>query len=491
MTVAPETAAEIRRLFFAEHWKVGTIAAQLHVHADVVRRIAGLLSTKRVPPNRQVRASSLAPYEPFLRETLAQYPRLRSTRLFDMLTARGYVGSARRVRRAVATLRPAPRAAVVVRVETLPGEQAQVDWAHVGTVRVPGGERALWAFVLVLSYSRAVWAELVLDLDVPSVRRSLLRAVQAFGGSTRQWLFDNPKTIVLARAGDAVRFQPALLELCGVLGVQPRLCGVRKPQHKGKVERAIRYLKERFFAARAIASVADGNAQLAPWLHAVCNARPHPVLRERTVADALREERARLLPLPAQLPGEAEVVPVVADRTATVRFDANRYSVPPAHADATRTLVADQDTVRVLDSATVIATHPRCWGRGQDVVDPAHREAIAIARAGAREASGRTRLCAEVPGLAALLTQWLHDGRHVGVLIRRTLALLQAHGAAVLQVAVAEMARRGTQDFGALAALCEQQRHGRGRAPAPPIELATHVAERDVVPHPLEGYDHE
>jgi hypothetical protein len=90
--------------------------------------------------------------------------------------------------------------------EPLIGEQAQVDWAHVGHIKVAGGERALWAFVMVLAWSRAMWAELVLDLTVHSVRRSIARAIQAFGGSTRQWLFDNPKTIVLERHDNAVRF---------------------------------------------------------------------------------------------------------------------------------------------------------------------------------------------------------------------------------------------------------------------------------------------
>src|SRR4029078_6445253 len=92
---------------------------------------------------------------------------------------------------------PAPRADVFLRTEPLIGEQAQVDWAYVGKLAVPGGERALWLFVMVLSYSRALWGELVLDLSVPSLCRSLLRAARAFGGTCRQWLFDNPKTVVL------------------------------------------------------------------------------------------------------------------------------------------------------------------------------------------------------------------------------------------------------------------------------------------------------
>jgi len=78
-----------------------------------------------------------------------------------------------------------------------------------------------------------------------------VRACRYFRGTARQWLFDNPKIVVLERHGDAVRFHPELLALSGQLCVAPRLCGVRKPQQKGKVERAMRYLRERFFVSAA------------------------------------------------------------------------------------------------------------------------------------------------------------------------------------------------------------------------------------------------
>jgi len=106
----------------------------------------------------------------------------------------------------VAEVRPVPRGEVYLWTERLIGEQAQVDWAHVGSLAVTGGLRPLWVFVMVLAYSRAMWAELVFDLTVESLRRSLVRAARFFEGVTRQWLFDNPKTVVLARHGDALRY---------------------------------------------------------------------------------------------------------------------------------------------------------------------------------------------------------------------------------------------------------------------------------------------
>ena len=147
MTVSTAVAAEIRRLFYAEHWKRGTIADQLGVHFDVVARVLGTFGPKAGTPRPDARV--LEPYKPFIDETLARHPRLVATRIYDMLVGRGYAGSLTTLRRYVRAERPAPRNEVYLRLETLPGEQAQVDWAHVGTIAVPGGQRPLWAFVML------------------------------------------------------------------------------------------------------------------------------------------------------------------------------------------------------------------------------------------------------------------------------------------------------------------------------------------------------
>ena len=296
MTVSAQVEAEVRRLYYAEHWKVGTIASQLEVHGDVVRRVLGLLERRGSSP--QERPRQVEPYVDFIGETLARYPKLRATRLYDMLRGRGYEGSVRTVREYVAGVRPRPTREAFLRVEPLPGEQSQVDWAYVGKVKVPGGERALWLFVQVLAWSRGMWGEFVFDMGAHSLARSLVRAAGYFGGTSRQWLFDNPKTVVLERYGDAVRFHPLLLEVAGHYRVQPRVCAVRKANQKGKVERAIRYVRERFLAGRTVHSVEQGNRELWAFLEEVAHARPHPTQPGRTVAECLAEEKQRLLPLP-------------------------------------------------------------------------------------------------------------------------------------------------------------------------------------------------
>jgi transposase len=486
VTVSCEEEVEIRRLYYAEHWKVGTIASQLAVHGEVVRRVLGLLERE---PGGAERPRLVEPYEGFIAETLKSYPRLRATRLYDMVRARGYEGSVRTLREYVAGVRPAPKKEAFLRVETLIGEQGQVDWAHVGQVPVAGGQRALWLFVQVLSWSRALWGEFVLDMGAHSLSRSLVRAAGYFGGTPRQWLFDNPKTVVLQRHGEAVRFHPQLLEVAGHYRVQPRVCGVRKANQKGKVERAIRYLRERFLEGRTVRSVEQGNRELLAFLGEVANARPHPVQPGRTVAQCLAEERARLLPLPAVPAPIDRVEPVAVDSTAFIRFDTNSYSVPAAYAHGTLTLVADDCTVRLLDGEQEVARHARCWGRRQQQEAPEHRESLLALKRQASQAKGRDRLRSALPGVDALFSRWVEAGRNVGTLTAATLRLLDTYGPQLLNEALAEVLSRGTHDPGALAAVCEQRRRAKGQPLPLELHLGSHVPDRDVTPHSLERYD--
>jgi transposase len=485
MTVARDTEIEIRRLYYAEHWRVGTIATQLGVHADVVRRVLGSMGGRRTI----ARPRLIDPFLPFVVDTLEQYPRLRASRLYDMLRARGYQGALRTLREQVRAVRPRPRREAFLRTETLRGEQGQVDWAHVGKVPVPGGERRLWLFVLELRYSRALWGELVFDLSADGLCRSLTRAAVFFRGLPRQWLFDNPKTVVLERHGASARFHPALAELCGQMHVQPRLCAVARPQHKGGVERAIRYLRDRFLAGRRIVDIEQGNRELLAFLADIAYQRPHPRQPERTVAEVLAEEQAHLLPVPDPLPATDTVKPVRVDKTAFVRLDTNAYSVPPTHAGQTLTLVCDDRVVRLLDGATEVARHARRWGLRQIIEDPSHREALLAERKRARDLKGRDRLRVQIPEIDRLLASWLDGGHVLSAQVVRLGKLLDLYGADVMAGAVDEILARGLRDPSALAVACEQRRRALRRPMLVTVTLPDHVDDREVVPHALENYD--
>ncbi len=150
--ISKETNAQIRRYFYAEHWKIGTIAHQLGVHPDTVRKA---IEAERFHSTQPLRSSIVDPYVPFLRQTLEQYPDLRATRLYLMIRDRGYSGSVVQLRRSVARLRPHNREPFL-QLHAFAGEQAQVDWAHFGHVMVGRARRALSCFVATLSSSSSI-----------------------------------------------------------------------------------------------------------------------------------------------------------------------------------------------------------------------------------------------------------------------------------------------------------------------------------------------
>ena len=126
MTIPLDLAARIERLYTVEHWRVGTIARQLHVHRDTVRRV--LREHGAAPTDVPLRPSLVDPYRTFILETLQKYPTLTARRLHDMVCERGYAGQASHFRFLVSSMRPRPPAEAYLRLRTLPGEQAQVDW---------------------------------------------------------------------------------------------------------------------------------------------------------------------------------------------------------------------------------------------------------------------------------------------------------------------------------------------------------------------------
>lgn len=487
MTVPREMEAEIRRLSHAEGWPPGTIATELSVHHEVVERV--LDAEHGAPKERPPRTSALDPYKPFILQTLEKHPRLRAKRVYHMIRKRGFDGGARTVRRYVALVRPKPRVDAYLVCERLPGEQAQIDWGKVGMLAVPGGVRVLWVFLMTLAYSRYRYAELVLDLGVETLRRSLHRAVVFFGGTPREWLFDNTKAVVIERFGDAKRLQRDLLDFAAALHVMPRLCRPRTPTDKGGVERGIRDLKEAHFAARTIVSIERGNQELLEFIEEVVCERRHPTQPTRTVREVWEEEKRRLLPLPAHMPCTDLITPVSVDKTASVRLATNRYSVPSRYAGGILTLVADDTVVRLLDGATEVARHARSQGRHQRIDDLAHRRDLVEERRAANAAPVRTHMLLEIPELHTIFERWVERGRNLGAMTARTKKLRDLYGADLLRQAVLEMCASDTHDVGALALLCEQARR-RGNLPVPlALPLPPHVVDVDVVSHDLASYD--
>src|SRR5947209_11393705 len=292
--ITPEIRAQIRRYFYVEHWKIGTIASELHVHPDAVRNA---IESERFNRTQPLRASVVDPYLGFIRQTLDQHPRLRATRIFQMIRDRGYSGSIAQLRRAVSHLRPIKREAFL-QLQMFPGEQAQVDWAHFGHVMVGRAKRALSCFVMTLSYSRALYLEFFFDQTTENFLRGHVHAFQGWNGQPRLILYDNLKSAVLERRGAQILFNPRLIELTAHYHFTARPCQVRAGNQKGRVERSIRYVRDSFWAGRSFTTLAECNRQALLWRDQIAHQRPWPGDKSRTVAQAFAEEQPRLLSLP-------------------------------------------------------------------------------------------------------------------------------------------------------------------------------------------------
>lgn len=367
-----ETRARIRHLFYAEHWKIGTIARELVLHPDTVR---DAVEADRFSKTRTPHPSVTDSYLEFIRETLQRYPRLRATRIFQMIQDRGYPGSVIQLRRVVANLRPAHKEAFLC-LHTFPGEEGQVDWAHFGEVPVGRARRRLSCFVITLSYSRGLYFEFFFDQVMESFLGGHDRAFNDWKGVPRVLLYDNLRSVVLERRGDAIHFHPRLLELCAHYHFAARPCQVGAGNQKGRVERVIRYIRESFFAARPFSTLENLNRQAMEWRDREAHRRPWPGGDHRTVAEAFAEEQPRLLPLPAHRFDSDLLIPIRSGKTIYVRFDLNDYSIPPAAVGRQLQLAASESTVRILDGSQEIARHRRSYGRRQQVLDPAHQEEL-------------------------------------------------------------------------------------------------------------------
>lgn len=487
--ISPDCEAAILRLYEVEKWPVGTIATQLGIHHDVVERV---LEQATAPAGqRQDRPSIIDPFVPFIKETFAKYPTICASRVYQMVRERGYAGGPDHFRHMVAPLRPTRPAEAYLRLKTLPGEQVQVDWGHFGTVKIGLAERALMAFVMVLSWCRMVFLKFYLDCRIANLLRGHEDAFAFFGGLPRKALYDNPKNIVLERIGDAIRFYPTFLDFTKHYRYEPRPVAVARGNQKGRVERAIRYVRTSFWPAREWHDLDDLNRQALAWCTGEAADRRCPQDQSILVRDAFVAEQPKLRPLPENTYPTEERVETVARKTPYVRFDRNDYSIPHDKVGRTVTIFANLDRVRILDGLEVIATHPRSFDAKQQIEDPAHIQALVELKRRAREHSGLDRLSRALPNAPEFLDLVARRGGNLGSVTARLLRYLDLYGAGEVEEALVEAIDRGTPHVGAVRFLLERRRRAANRPVPIGIELPDDPRVRNLTvrPHPLASYD--
>lgn len=350
---------------------ISEIARRTGRDRKTIRKIiGGTLSISPVHRKRK-QPTKLSPYEGYLKQRIGEGV-LNTRKLLHELKARGYQGGLTQVILYVQPFRTSREERAVMRFETAPGQQAQVDWGSFGNISHEGRQQRLYAFVMTLGYSRMMYLEFTTRTDVSSWLRCHQHALAYFGGVPEEMLHDNLKTAVLSRgAGGKVQWNTRYLDFALYYGFTPHPCKPYRAQTKGKVERSVGYVRQNFWVGTRYVNLADLNAQARVWLANVANIRLHGTTGVPPVS---RMSEENLHPLPGQAFDTSLVTHRRAHRDCTVHYRGNVYSVPAAHAQQMLLLRETEDGRLCLYNAeqTLIAEHRMVSGRFQRTLLAAH-----------------------------------------------------------------------------------------------------------------------
>ena len=455
--------AEIRRLSLREGWQMRKIAQELGVHRNTVKRALTMerFEPRRAPPRRK---KALDPWRDTVSELLARTPDLTLPRILQELRARGYAGSGLSVvGNLVRTIRPRKKKNAFLRIDFLPGDAAQVDWAHCGRIMVDGRERRLSAFLFVLCHSRFAYVEFTASEQLEVFLACHERAFAAAGGVPRRGIYDNLKSVVLAHIGADVRLHPRFADFAAHYGFRPVACAPYRPNEKGRVENAVKYLRGAFLAGREITDLTRLNADVRRWLAETANVRLHRTTLRQPV-ELLEQERPLLGPLPERAYDTRIVRTVKASPLCRVIFEANTYSVPPQNAGSVLVLKASEEEVHLFAGEREVARHARSHVRGADVVDPSHVRAILETKRRGDRGALVQRFLALCPEARDYLTGLARAEIAVYRHLRRLLVLWDRYGRDETAAAIVHALRH--KAFGAdyVERIVEQERRKRNQA---------------------------
>jgi transposase len=455
---------EPKRNEIVSRWRAGSsirrIARDLGLSRNTVSRVLEEIEARRTggPDNLPTRRrpSRLDPYLPIIKELLGRYPDLTAVRLLQELRQRGFTGGYTVVRQRLSELRPPKAPLPVVRFETGPGAQAQMDYAVYDLDFTGEGRRRVCLFSYILGYSRRQYLRFVECQDMTTTLREHLRAFEHLGGVAATCLYDNMKVVVTGYEDDVPVYNPRFLAFATHYGFRPVACRPRRPQTKGKVERPFSYVETSLFNGRTFSSLDHLNETTAWWLAHVVDVRE---LREtkKTPLQLHAEEQPRLVPLPAQAYEVSPVLYRTVNVEGLVTYCQNSYSVPWRYIGSMLPVrVTEKELIVYGREVEEVARHallPRTV-RGQRVVQKEHQP---VEDARRRQAQLEERF-AELgePG-GRFLEGLLQAQRYGKDQAQRVLALLGTYARADLIAALERAVRYGAYSHAAVERILSAQ----------------------------------
>jgi len=338
---------------------------QIQDRTGIARKRASRIYRGSCQDKREKRDFILDEYRPLIAEWFKEHPTLKAQQVHGWLRARGVKISYPAVVKYTRGFRKkVPRA--YHHLTFVPGEEAQADWCFINHPQLG----KLYCFVFILSYSRYLFAHVFARSSFEFFIEGHLMAFSALGGIPYGIRYDNLATVVLKRRPE-VQYNPRFLEFSRHYNIEIRLCNPGAGNEKGRVERAIRTLRETFFnTMEKYSSLKALNHALHEWVDNK-NQTLHRTT-EKKPADLLREEKLRPLP---EKPWNNVLIhpPVKTTKTAMMIFDTNCYSVPDYLVGKSLSIHSTPDTVMIYDGSKRVASHPRAFQRHAQIVNPLHR----------------------------------------------------------------------------------------------------------------------
>jgi transposase len=368
--VARATGVDRKTVARYRNWarKHGLLSGSLPPLGDLHRLLEETLNTPPPPQN----ASSVEPYRAQVEKMRQQGVEIAA--LHQRLTERGYRGSYSAVYRFVRKLEPLTPE-VMVRVETRPGEQGQVDFGYAGTMIDPetGELRRTWVFVFTLSWSRHQYVEFVFDQKIENWLRLHRNAFAFFNGVPEQVVVDNLKAAIVRACWDQPEAQQAYRECAEHYGFLIAPCRPRTPQHKGKVEKGgIHYVKRNFLGGREPTTLPQANRDVIRWVMTTAGERLHGTTREKPL-ERFKVEQAALRPLPGTPYDMAIWKQLKLHRDCYLVFECAYYSAPFRLVGQQLWVRGGTREVQVYTSDyQLVATHCRAQRPGQRLTHPDH-----------------------------------------------------------------------------------------------------------------------
>jgi transposase len=394
------------------------------------------------------RASILDPYLEFIKVTIEEFPEICSSRVFDMIRQKGYPGtSSTHVRRAVNQIRPSKNKEAFLRLSMLPGDQAQVDWADFGSVTFGKHQRKLSAFVMTLSHSRMIFLKFFYGMKMREFKQGHMDAFEFFEGVPGKVLHDNLKTGVSERLGKLIRFNDQFLEFASHYSFIPKAANIRRGNEKGRVERAIQYVRTSFFEGRKWVDIGDLNGQAIEWCLDLAADRPWAQDRTLKVREVFEAEKKHLHKLPSHRFPAWERVQVSIPKTPYARYDGNDYSVPPKYVQSNVEVCADENTVCIFANdlgVEQIAEHKRSYGKQVTIENPEHIAEILKHKKAGVEHAGLNKVTNDIKSSGVFLQRLAERGENLGGAVSSLLKMIRNHGAEMVACAVSEVVETGS-----------------------------------------------